>query len=141
MRQKIYCDASYRNQTQVGSWAVIGENYQKAGIIKGKTSAGYMELYAVYQAIIESTHHTQPTTIYTDSLYVVTYLNRKAREYETLGWKRKEWTKRIPNKELLIKSYETLKKSPNIRIKKIQRENNKKADKLAKKTLKQHKEE
>ena len=133
---EIYADGSCNHHDEVGAWAIVSNKFQKGGIVKSDNS-GYIELYAVYKALLEAQKYNGDVIIYTDSQYVYSNVNWKSKEYSSLGWKSKSWRKRIPNKKLLQKIMPLMKS--NIRVEKINRKNNKCADRLARKTMKKHK--
>ena len=130
---EIFVDGSCNHKKGYGAWAIYSNKFQKTGTIKAD-NIGYVELYAVYMAMQYVQDYMGDVIIYTDSQYVYSNVNWKAKEYESLGWKSKSWRKRIPNKELLQKIHSLLK--PNVHVEKINRRNNKYADLLAKKELK-----
>ena len=132
---KFFVDASYINQEKLGSWAVISDQFQRSGVICGNLNSGYCELYATFQGILEASRYDN-AVIYTDSNYVYSNLNWKAQQYERKDWTSKSWRKRIPNKNLLRKTFELYRQNPQIKVKEINRKQNKEADKLAKRTLK-----
>lgn len=130
---EIYADGSCNHQNNIGAWAIVSNNFSESGIIKSD-NIGYVELYAIYMALLKLQEYTGPVIIYTDSQYAYSNINWKAKEYGSVGWKSKSWRKRIPNKELLQKIL-SLVNGKEITVKKINRKSNK-ADKLAKKTMK-----
>lgn len=132
---EIYADGSCNHQEGYGAWAIVSNKFQDHGIINAE-NIGYVELYAVYKALLKAQGYRGDVVIYTDSQYVYSNVNWKSKEYECLGWKSKSWRKRIPNKELLQEIVPLMK--PNIRVEKINRKDNKCADRLASKTMKEH---
>lgn len=131
---EIFADGSCNHQQGVGAWAIVSNKFHRTGIVEAD-NIGYVELYAVYEALSEAQEYCGDVVVYTDSQYVYSNVNWKAKEYESLGWKSKGWRKRIPNKRLLQKIAPLLK--PNIRVEKINRKKNRCADKLARKTMRE----
>ena len=132
---EVHVDGSCNHQNNIGAWAIVSNSFSESGIIEAD-NIGHVELYAVYKALLKVQGCYGKVIIYTDSQYVYSNVNWKCKEYESLGWKSKGWRKRIPNKRLLQKIVPLMK--TNIRVEKINRRNNKCADNLARKTMKEH---
>ena len=130
---EVYVDGSCNHEKGYGAWAIVSGTFQDTGLIKAD-NIGYVELYALYKALDYLKDYPGRIVVYTDSQYVYSNVNWKAKEYESLGWKSRSWRKRIPNKELLQKIM--LLMSSDVAVEKINRKCNGCADRLAKKTMK-----
>lgn len=124
--KQLYVDACCCHQKKKFSWAVIGKNIRKGGsITQEKINIGYCELYAVYQALqlVENTG----AIIFCDNEFVVSILNKSRKKFE---WLLKYKKYRI-DKEFIRTVYDLYHDRENVSVMKINRNDNKLADKLA----------
>lgn len=126
----IYVDASCRENEDIGSWAVVTENKQYSGLIGEKNlHSFYCELYAVYQALLLS-KESENVVIYCDNQGVVRMLNKDMAEFtEVIDFSKKR------DHNFLHEVYYSYQDMPNVEICKIDRSNNKVADKVARNML------
>ena len=127
MSEVVYVDACCCHQKNKFTWAVIGENIRQGGsITQEKINIGYCELYAVYQAL--HLVGNKDAIIFCDNEFVVTILNKSRKKFE---WLLKYKKYRI-NKDFLRTVYDLYHDCENVLVMKINRNDNKRADKLAK---------
>lgn len=128
---EIYTDGSYNNQKMIGAWAMITHNFQYSEIIPYKTDISYLELYAVYNAILKFKHHHR-LDIYTDSHYVYHHLNNISRNRKC----------KQEAKNILLKKTKRLIRKHEVEIHKVKAHSNNPmnniADKLARKTCREY---
>lgn len=126
LSEVVYVDACCCHQKDKFSWAVISENIRKGGsITQEKINTGYCELYAVYQALIMLENRN--AIIFCDNEFVVTILNKSRKKFD---WLLKYKKYRI-DKDFLRTVYDLYNSHENVIVKKINRKDNKRADKLA----------
>ena len=127
MSEVLYVDACCCHQADKFSWAVVGEKISKGGNKERQDiNIGYCELYAVYQALLLVKDYV-PTTIFTDSQFVVSILNSSREMFE---WKMEHKNYHM-NKDFIRNVYNLYQKMDNVLVMKINRNENKIADKLA----------
>ena len=130
MTNYIYVDASYQRQNDIGSWAVVTEYSQYSGVIEeNNLHSFYCELYAVYQALLIAQQHDD-VVIYCDNRGVVKMLNRETDEFTQLI----DYSKKRDS-NFLHEVYYFYQDNPNVKIRKIPREDNKIADRVARNML------
>ena len=128
MSEVFYVDACCCHQANKFSWAVIGENIRKGGsVTQERINTGYCELYAVYQALQFVKKKDSTITIFCDNNFVVSILNRSRKSFE---WSMKYRKYRI-DKDFIRKVYDLYHNCENVLVMKINRKDNKMADKLA----------
>lgn len=129
--EKYYVDACCNHHINRGTWAVIHGDKTYTGMVKphkGRVNSGYCELYAVYQAL-QLTDDEKKTIIYNDNKGVVQLLN-KEECYKKTG---------RPNYNELLRIVHPLYHNlMNVKVCKVGRKENRVADYLAKKTMKEH---
>lgn len=136
MERHIYVDGSCCHQKHKGSWAVVDEKNEYSGTLeKLDLDSEYCELFAIYQALLLSRFDTGRVVIHSDNPAVVN-LNKSMPDF----YKRvkKQGKKQLKNRYLLDEVYRTYNSVHNVQIKQINRRNNKRADRLAKRTLKNY---
>jgi len=128
MSEVLYVDACCSHQANKFSWAIVGENIQKGGsVTQEKINSGYCELYAVYKALQFVENTDSIITIFSDNNFVVSILNRSRKSFE---WSMK-YRKYHINKDFIRNVYELYHNCENVLVMKINRKDNKIADKLA----------
>lgn len=127
---EIYVDACCRHQDDVGSWAVVTEFSQYSGVIEeNNLHSFYCELYAVYQALLLAKQYDD-VTIFCDNRGVVKILNREMDEFTQLI----DYSKKRDS-NFLHEVYYFYQDNPNVKIRKIARDDNKIADRVARNML------
>ena len=104
----VYTDGSYSNQAKVGAWAVWSKDFIDSGVLPYKSSSGYCEMYAVYEALMYTRFGYDIVNIHTDSTYVIIHCERKIYEYADNNWRHSK-NRKIKNLELLKEVYFLLK--------------------------------
>lgn len=124
----LYVDACCCHQKNKFSWAVIGKNIRDGGCVtKEGVNSGYSELYAVYQAL-QLVESDTDAIIFCDNAFVVRILNKSRKQFEYLL--KSNYYR--PDKDFIHTVYDLYHDLGNVRVMKINRKDNKKADKLAK---------
>lgn len=120
----VYTDGSYSNQAQVGAWAIWSKDFTDSGVLPYRSSSGYCEMYAVYEALVYTRFGYDMVNIHTDSTYVISHCERKIYEYAKNDWKPNGSRKSIPNEDLLKEVYDML-KDMNVMFYKVKSHKNK----------------
>lgn len=119
-----YVDACCCHQHNKFSWAIFSEDIQEGGsITQEKINTGYCEMYAVYQALLR----IESGIIFCDNEFVVRILNTSRKQFEFLM----KYRKYKINKDFLCTVYDLYHDRKNVILMKVNRKDNKEADKLA----------
>lgn len=86
---EVYCDGGYRAKSKLGGYGVVifeGLDTREHCGVAYNTTNNRMELIACLKALTNLNSYTAPTTIYSDSAYVVNGVNEWSHNWIQNGW-------------------------------------------------------